>query len=295
MQDSWAICRIFKKTNSTAQRALSHSWVSPLPHEIMTTSHDQMLSKDEDSNTQFCSSLDHHNMPLTKKTSLANHFSNNHNNDHLITTTTTTTSTTLCPLDVHASYKPIINPLLLYRPFDQLPIISNNGDLMFSSSVPPPLEPSGGATNNNKPTTMDVSSMLLSMSSSVLGDFGAKAAASSSEGAANFGGFVHQDDQHYSSNNNNHHGYSIVLPLIQEGNHHEMVKNMNHASGNVQDQIENTVRSNNNNSMNGFALGSMPNNLNIGDAWKSNLLWDSSSCPCDHHVHSTYSTTKCYT
>lgn len=29
--DSWAICRIFKKTNSMAQRALSHSWVSPLP------------------------------------------------------------------------------------------------------------------------------------------------------------------------------------------------------------------------------------------------------------------------
>ncbi|TVU28511.1 hypothetical protein EJB05_20030, partial [Eragrostis curvula] len=27
--DSWAICRIFKKTNSTSQRALSHSWVSP--------------------------------------------------------------------------------------------------------------------------------------------------------------------------------------------------------------------------------------------------------------------------
>ncbi|KAK6922022.1 NAC domain, partial [Dillenia turbinata] len=34
--DSWAICRIFKKTNSMAQRALSHSWVidscSPLNH-----------------------------------------------------------------------------------------------------------------------------------------------------------------------------------------------------------------------------------------------------------------------
>ncbi|GFY82997.1 NAC (No Apical Meristem) domain transcriptional regulator superfamily protein [Actinidia rufa] len=29
--DSWAICRIFKKTNSMAQRALSHSWVSPIP------------------------------------------------------------------------------------------------------------------------------------------------------------------------------------------------------------------------------------------------------------------------
>ncbi|XP_077213832.1 putative NAC domain-containing protein 94 isoform X2 [Tasmannia lanceolata] len=34
--DSWAICRIFKKTNTVAQRALSHSWVSPLP-EITTS------------------------------------------------------------------------------------------------------------------------------------------------------------------------------------------------------------------------------------------------------------------
>ncbi|XP_024027489.1 putative NAC domain-containing protein 94 [Morus notabilis] len=33
-QDSWAICRIFKKTNSLAQRALSHSWISPMPPEI---------------------------------------------------------------------------------------------------------------------------------------------------------------------------------------------------------------------------------------------------------------------
>ncbi|KAL7614134.1 hypothetical protein Lser_V15G07681 [Lactuca serriola] len=29
--DAWAICRIFKKTSSMAQRALSHSWVSSLP------------------------------------------------------------------------------------------------------------------------------------------------------------------------------------------------------------------------------------------------------------------------
>ncbi|XP_072987667.1 protein FEZ-like [Typha latifolia] len=29
--DSWAICRIFKKTSSMAQRALSQSWMSPLP------------------------------------------------------------------------------------------------------------------------------------------------------------------------------------------------------------------------------------------------------------------------
>ncbi|GMH05125.1 hypothetical protein Nepgr_006965 [Nepenthes gracilis] len=32
---SWAICRIFKKTNSMGQRALSHSWVCPLPETAM--------------------------------------------------------------------------------------------------------------------------------------------------------------------------------------------------------------------------------------------------------------------
>ncbi|KAK8546971.1 hypothetical protein V6N13_099716 [Hibiscus sabdariffa] len=48
--DSWAICRIFKKTNSTAQRALSNSWVSPMPE---TSSLSDML-----------------NIPLSEKTSL---------------------------------------------------------------------------------------------------------------------------------------------------------------------------------------------------------------------------------
>uniref|UniRef100_A0ACD6AK90 Uncharacterized protein n=1 Tax=Avena sativa TaxID=4498 RepID=A0ACD6AK90_AVESA len=31
LNDSWTICRIFKKTSSMAQRALSHAWGSPLP------------------------------------------------------------------------------------------------------------------------------------------------------------------------------------------------------------------------------------------------------------------------
>ncbi|KAF5479180.1 hypothetical protein F2P56_000027 [Juglans regia] len=35
--DSWAICRIFKKTNSMAQRALSHSWVSSLVAKLRYT------------------------------------------------------------------------------------------------------------------------------------------------------------------------------------------------------------------------------------------------------------------
>ncbi|KAE8729991.1 putative NAC domain-containing protein 94 [Hibiscus syriacus] len=54
--DSWAICRIFKKNNSTAQRALFHSWVSPIPE---TSSMSDMVSRGSNSNTdvllQTCS------------------------------------------------------------------------------------------------------------------------------------------------------------------------------------------------------------------------------------------------
>lgn len=31
LQDAWAICKIFKKANSSVQRSLSHSWISPSP------------------------------------------------------------------------------------------------------------------------------------------------------------------------------------------------------------------------------------------------------------------------
>ncbi|CAN1187838.1 Protein FEZ [Linum perenne] len=33
--DAWAICRIFKKTSSTTQRAISQSWVSPMVQEVV--------------------------------------------------------------------------------------------------------------------------------------------------------------------------------------------------------------------------------------------------------------------
>jgi hypothetical protein len=73
MQESWAICRIFKKTNSTAQRALSQSWVSSLS-ETRTSN---MLTKNQEI-TQFCSD---NNMSLTKKTTLANNFCTNNNDN----------------------------------------------------------------------------------------------------------------------------------------------------------------------------------------------------------------------
>ncbi|XP_061355447.1 putative NAC domain-containing protein 94 [Gastrolobium bilobum] len=252
VNESWAICRIFKKTNSTAQRAVSHSWVSSIP-ETRTS---DMLTQNQEI-TQFCSG----NMPLTKKTSLANQFCiNNCDIQHL-----TTNSSTLCPLDI-ASYKSIINPLL-YKAFDHLPI-PNNGDLSTSMIFSSPLE----TCNTNAKSTMDISSMLLNMSSSVLGDF----SKTNEDTTTNYGGGLQE------------HCNSYPIPFLREmqatfGNQYDnaLVKVANVNMPRVDDQELETV------------VPSIGFPFNIGDAWKSNLLWDDSSCPCD--VPSSYSTTKCYT
>ncbi|KAF6148236.1 hypothetical protein GIB67_012011 [Kingdonia uniflora] len=55
-QDSWAICRIFKKTNSMAQRALSHSWVSPLPE---TLGHVQIIEPQHPNQFHYNNDLQH--------------------------------------------------------------------------------------------------------------------------------------------------------------------------------------------------------------------------------------------
>ncbi|KAK7368056.1 hypothetical protein VNO80_10078 [Phaseolus coccineus] len=265
---SWAICRIFKKTNSTAQRALSHSWVSSLPE---TRTSDHILTKDQDS-TQFCSDIS-----FTKKTTLASQYCTNNYND--APPLTPNSSTTLCPLDA-ASYKSIINPLL-YKAFDNFPIL--NGDLSTSFLFSSPFETSDG--NTNAKSTMDVSSMLLNMSSSVLGDFN-KTSEDNTNTSTSFGGVQEQCS-----------GYP--LPFLREmqttfgdpqyDNLNALVKAPNVNMPRVEDQelgleLE-TVRSI------GFPFSGMP--FNIGDAWKSNLLWDTSSFPSD--VSSTYSTTKCNT
>jgi len=267
MQESWAICRIFKKTNSTAQRALSHSWVSSLP-ETRTSGH--ILTKDQES-TQFCSDIS-----FTKKTTLASQYCAKNYND--APPLTPNSSRTLCPFDA-ASYKSIINPLL-YKAFDHFPI-SNNGDLSTSFLFSSPFETSDG--NTSAKSAMDVSSMLLNMSSSVLGDFN-KTSEDHTNTTTSFGAL----QEHYS-------GYP--LPFLREmqttfgepqyDNINALVKAPNVNMPRVEDQelgleLE-TVRSI------GFPFSGMP----FGDAWKSNLLWDTSSFPCD--VSSSFSTTKCNT
>ncbi|CAJ2647940.1 unnamed protein product [Trifolium pratense] len=234
--ESWAICRIFKKTNSTAQRALSQSWVSSLS-ETRTSN---ILTKNQEI-TQFCSN----NMSLTKKTTLADNFCLNNNDNQNFDVT---------------PYKSNINPLL-HKAFDHLLPISNedlNASMIFSS--PSQLQTSD---NNNfiSKSTLDVSSMLLNMSSSMFGD---------EVTTTNFmnGGLQEQFSEYYS------------LPYgNQYENNNALVKvpyNVNVNVPRIDDEQELM-------------------HFNIGDAWKSNLLWDTSFCPCD--VPSSYysTTTKCYT
>ncbi|KAJ0988306.1 hypothetical protein J5N97_006662 [Dioscorea zingiberensis] len=55
MLDSWAICRIFKKTSSMAQRALqSHAWASSSPlQENYTESHDMFSASQQNTHHQL--------------------------------------------------------------------------------------------------------------------------------------------------------------------------------------------------------------------------------------------------
>ncbi|GAU42557.1 hypothetical protein TSUD_240330 [Trifolium subterraneum] len=245
MQESWAICRIFKKTNSTAQRALSQSWVS----SFSETRTSNMLTKNQEI-TQFCSD---NNMSLTKKTTLANNFCTNNNHNQ----------------NFHVD----VNPLL-HKAFDHLLPISSNEDfntsMIFSSSPSSQLQTSN---NNNiiSKSTIDVSSMLLNMSSSMFGDFNKTCDNEVTTTNLMNGGLQEQFSEYslpygnYQYENNNNNNALVKVPY-----------NVNVNLPRIDDEQELM-------------------HFNIGDAWKSNLLWDTSFCPCD--VPSSYysTTTKCYT
>ncbi|TYI93647.1 hypothetical protein E1A91_D02G149900v1 [Gossypium mustelinum] len=142
--DSWAICRIFKKTNSTAQRALCHSWVSPIPE---TSSISDMLSRGSDT-----PQLSSDNISLTPKTSSSPVQFNLISNTDLLQAS----SAAFSPLDF-VPYKP------LSQMAPQLPI--SNGDL--TSLIFAPLD----QTPSPAKSAVDVTSVLLNMSSSMLGEY----------------------------------------------------------------------------------------------------------------------------
>ncbi|KAF8399470.1 hypothetical protein HHK36_015335 [Tetracentron sinense] len=128
--DSWAICRIFKKTNSMSQRALSQSWVSQGTLSTRFISENISCTTEAGSAIQFCSNNDLQN----------------------------SSTTSFSPVD-HPSYKPI-NPMVC-KPS---PLSIMNGDLLsiFMSS---PLKMSGPTK-----CTDDAASMLLNQFPSVIGN-----------------------------------------------------------------------------------------------------------------------------
>ncbi|XP_059655049.1 protein FEZ-like [Cornus florida] len=244
--DSWAICRIFKKTNSTAQRAISHSWVSPIPE---TTTSDHILTQGSNT-TQFSSE----NMSLATKPSPSIQFG--YNNELQQQSSITSFSTLDFP-----SYKPIFNQIAT-KPSDQVSISNAHLPTTYTFS---PLE-------KFEPTkySVDASSMLLNMSSSVFGDFG-----KASE-CVDFGGLQEQ-----------YNSVSITLPHEMEANavHGEEIASVKDPNAMHYHDNWGNIRSV------GFPIN-LPSSLS--DAWKSNLLWDSSPCPSDQ-LSTSYSTSKCYT
>ncbi|CAK9186104.1 unnamed protein product [Ilex paraguariensis] len=144
--DAWAICRIFKKTNSMTQRTLSHTWVSPFPE----TPASDMFTPAAYS-TQFSSG----NISCT--TEMGSGIQLCSNNDLQQVPTTASFSALHIP-----SYKPMNPAVCKPNPFS-IP----SGDLPcgFMSS---PLEMSG-STNKS---TIDVASILFNLSPAFIGDEG---------------------------------------------------------------------------------------------------------------------------
>ncbi|XP_076900253.1 uncharacterized protein LOC143554370 [Bidens hawaiensis] len=142
--DSWAICRIFKKASTTAQRTLSHSWVSPILQETPSSVHNILTHHGISSN-------DMHHSSITSFFGNMNHTSSNN--------------------------------ISLYKPFNIDPTtptlttinnkppqssISSSEDLNYSTNYPSLFkDPNYGS----KSSTVDAPSLLVSTPSSIFGSF----------------------------------------------------------------------------------------------------------------------------
>ncbi|KAM7487430.1 hypothetical protein LguiB_024914 [Lonicera macranthoides] len=130
--DSWAICRIFKKASSATQKALSHSWVGPVLPEISTS--DRLYRHDHNSTTLFSSN--NQISSSTKANSISQYSFNAYDLQ-------CSSITSFCPLDQMAS---AMNK-------------STSNGYTFDQNQP-------------AKSTADASSLLLDMSSTIFGDFG---------------------------------------------------------------------------------------------------------------------------
>ncbi|XP_010937354.1 protein FEZ [Elaeis guineensis] len=144
--DSWAICRIFKKTNSMAQRALSHSWVSPLPE---TNDQDLFSVSHTAQRTQFASE----NSSRTTEVGSAIQFGCNNSIQQQACTMG------YSPLDF-TSYKPM--DLIGCKPSQFLPV--------SGAEIPTSFMFSPAEVSMPSKCPVDVAAMLLNISPTILGD-----------------------------------------------------------------------------------------------------------------------------
>ncbi|KAI6676833.1 hypothetical protein NL676_037629 [Syzygium grande] len=231
--DSWAICRIFKKTNSTSQRSLAHSYVSPtLPFETTApeTANSLIHSQLSPDTPSFS--------PSPSKTNSSIHIPPNN----------------ITPILDSSSLAPWTNL--------DFAIISSSIDPNPNHFLFPPL---------HETTTSDVSSILQTMSSSKFGDVGRS--------------FECDLNDHQGQFND---GFSLLtLPIEMQAN--DAIASGKEASflfprNPSHDEPWETVR------FGGSPYGSGDNYLNVGDAWKSNLVWDATSDLSTYY----YTTTKCF-
>ncbi|CAN1357259.1 Protein FEZ [Linum perenne] len=287
-QDAWAICRIFKKTNSTAQRTHSQSWVSPLVQEVA-----------------FTSEVDHHmvNMSTTSgsipPTPPIHHFNYNNNitidhQTHHYSSPTYSynhyTNNLLSPIDHFGLLKPIINNNIPLAPKPSYQHLQN---------YYPSFTTLGDHHEPSAKSTLDLSSMLLNMSSAssvLLDDFKQQGGGGGDhESVSSVDQFSSGSQQ--SNENGGGGGGGLISSLMNgpqgiignseladdHGDHHNVSSMM--------------MKSSSFTNMDGIPFSCLGDGAS---AWKQNLLlWDyansSSPCPSSDQVPSTFSTTKCYT
>ncbi|KAK9063572.1 hypothetical protein SSX86_017443 [Deinandra increscens subsp. villosa] len=258
--DAWAICRIFKKASSTAQRTLSHSWVSPILQETPTSDHNILTPHGLSSSHEF-----QHSSITSFSANIGHTASNNislyrpFNIDQTSPTLTTINN------------KPPQNS------------ISSSDDPNYSTTYPCLFqEPNYGS----KSSTLDVSSLLVNMPNSTFGDF------DKAEGLDYIANGLHHDHQQY-----NYNGccFSITnLPVEIQENYVNGIRDHEGPAGVITmkgpaEGIDTHFEDQWGRSSNGgYPFLSLP--LGLQDAWKSSFLCDSSS-----EISSGFSTTsKCY-
>ncbi|KAJ6766283.1 PROTEIN CUP-SHAPED COTYLEDON 2-RELATED [Salix purpurea] len=233
--DAWAICRIFKKANSMAQRAVSHSWVSPVPD----TGASELFAQGA-----HCTE----NMSCVTEIGSSFHLGSN-GSDFQQAGFSVPDINSYRPINIPAVYRSYLCP-------------ESNGDLS-SNLLYSQLDISGPIKYAD-----DVHSTLLNPAL-----IGAAAKAS-------------DESREYEGSQQQLSGFSInPLQEMQMCTGEDEAGLRKNPSSTHESNLVGTIRSI------GFPF-SLPSNL-PHDAWRSNLAWDSPSCPSE--MSTTYSTNKCYT